>query len=293
MEEEERQNTHVPVYCYGWKGDEEADKLQDCERHVDVVEFTSQKSCSRKQASASTHFFQYKMNPEHDIATHISVLEALASQLNALGEVTSDSAVRTKIVCTLKSEYKNALLAWDNVPQAEQTIEKLQSRLLKEELLNSKREDADEGSSQALCSHSKKSEKSNCNNTQKKQSRKDSIKELKSRTKCHNCREIGHWAKDCEIPKKRGHNSKKKSEVGSRSHVNTVCSESMAFTISESPNNQDLWYADGGASEHMIDKREWFMTWKPVERGFWPIYVASKRKLWIAAKGDIAIKRLV
>lgn len=43
----------------------------------------------------------------------------------------------------------------------------------------------------------------------------------------------------------------------------------------------------------MIDKREWFMIWKFVERGFWLIYVVSKRKLWIVVKGDIVIKCLV
>lgn len=79
------------------------------------------------------------MNPKHEIVTHISVIGAIANQLNVLGETTNQSAFLTKIIYTIPSEYKYVLSTWDNVLAAEQIIVKLQSRLLKDELLSSKR----------------------------------------------------------------------------------------------------------------------------------------------------------
>lgn len=41
---------HVLIYYYRLKSDEEFNKLWDCKRHVDTVEFISQKSYNKEQA---------------------------------------------------------------------------------------------------------------------------------------------------------------------------------------------------------------------------------------------------
>ncbi|UYV67553.1 hypothetical protein LAZ67_5001179 [Cordylochernes scorpioides] len=80
-------------------------------------------------------FFEYKMNPNDNIATHISKVETLAQQMKDLGEPISDVALITKIICSLPDKYKNFITAWDSVSSEEKTLENLTARLLKEESL--------------------------------------------------------------------------------------------------------------------------------------------------------------
>ncbi len=70
---------------------------------------------------------------EHDVMTHISTIEQLASQLNDLKEPISESQLITKILVTLPSSFRYFLSVWDNVPSDQKTIQLLTQRLLKEE----------------------------------------------------------------------------------------------------------------------------------------------------------------
>ncbi|UYV77007.1 hypothetical protein LAZ67_14002800 [Cordylochernes scorpioides] len=46
-------------------------------------------------------FFEYKMNPNDNIASHISKVETRAQQMKDLGEPISDVALITKVICSL------------------------------------------------------------------------------------------------------------------------------------------------------------------------------------------------
>ncbi|UYV63270.1 K02A2.6-like, partial [Cordylochernes scorpioides] len=80
-------------------------------------------------------FFEYKMNPNDNIASHIFKVETQAQQMKDLGEPISDVALITKIICSLPDKYKNFVTAWDSVSSEENTLENLTARLLKEESL--------------------------------------------------------------------------------------------------------------------------------------------------------------
>lgn len=80
-------------------------------------------------------FFEYQYQPDHDIMTHITEVETMASQLSDVEAPVSDIQIMTKILCTLPPSYRGFTTAWDSVPAAEKTIALLTSRLLKEETM--------------------------------------------------------------------------------------------------------------------------------------------------------------
>ena len=50
-------------------------------------------------------FFEYQYQPDHDIMTHITEVETMASQLSDVEAPVSDIQIMTKILCTLPPSY--------------------------------------------------------------------------------------------------------------------------------------------------------------------------------------------
>ena len=57
-----------------------------------------------------------------------------------------------------------------------------------------------------------------------------------------------------------------------------------------SPSPSTSWIADTGASEHMTGNRLWFINFKSVPEGVWPVKFADNSITWVAGVGDIQIK---
>jgi hypothetical protein len=75
-------------------------------------------------------FFEYQFQPDHDIMTHITEIETMASQPQDVEAPVSEIQFITKIICTLPPSYRSFTTAWDSVPAAEKTIALLTSRIL-------------------------------------------------------------------------------------------------------------------------------------------------------------------
>ncbi|RWS00242.1 Retrovirus-related Pol polyprotein from transposon TNT 1-94-like protein, partial [Dinothrombium tinctorium] len=58
-------------------------------------------------------FYNYKMDPSDNIACHISKVKQLANELSNIGETVSDSALITKIICSLPQKFSSFVIAWD------------------------------------------------------------------------------------------------------------------------------------------------------------------------------------
>lgn len=50
-----------------------------------------------------------------------------------------------------------------------------------------------------------------------------------------------------------------------------------------------IWIADSGASEHMTDKRGWFIDFQPIPEFCWSVNTANDHKLWVRGTGDILV----
>lgn len=80
-------------------------------------------------------FFEYQIQPDHDVMSHITEIETMAIQLQDVGAPVSPLQIMTKIICTLPPSYRSFTTAWDSVPAKEKTFALLTSRLLKEETM--------------------------------------------------------------------------------------------------------------------------------------------------------------
>ncbi|UYV67996.1 hypothetical protein LAZ67_5002745, partial [Cordylochernes scorpioides] len=221
------------------------------------------------------------MNPNDNIATHISKVETLAQQMKDLGEPISDVALITKIICSLPDKYKNFITAWDSVSSEEKTLENLTARLLKEESLQDHWDSS--GNSKpdnALMTFSKFNRNSTASN--KQQQHQQSIKDKKKNTHCGYCKKKGHWWKECY---------KRKEEKGQRPSSSSR-DDSCAFSAETSAflaETKDSWIADSGATDHMTFRREWFSTFEEIPEGVHPVCLGDGKKIYAKGKGNIDI----
>lgn len=88
-----------------------------------------------------TKFYQYRMDPKDDVATHITKVEGLARALKDMGEEPTQTAVMAQILNSLPSSYRGFVSAWDSTPEKDQTMANLTARLLKEQELDRKMDD--------------------------------------------------------------------------------------------------------------------------------------------------------
>ncbi|UYV64540.1 hypothetical protein LAZ67_3001142 [Cordylochernes scorpioides] len=226
--------------------------------------------------------FEYKMNTNDNIATHISKVETLAQQMKDLGEPISDVALITKIICSLPDKYKNFITAWDSVSSEEKTLENLTARLLKEESLQDHWDSS--GNSKpdnALMTFSKFNRNSTASN--KQQQHQQSIKDKKKNTHCGYCKKKGHWWKECY---------KRKEEQKGQQPSSSARDDSCAFSAETSAflaETKDSWIADSGATDHMTFRREWFSTFKEIPEGVHPVCLGDGKKIYAKGKGNIDI----
>ncbi|UYV82085.1 K02A2.6-like [Cordylochernes scorpioides] len=227
-------------------------------------------------------FFEYKMNPNANIASHISKVETQAQQMKDLGEPISDVALITKIICSLPDKYKNFITAWDSVSSEEKTLENLTARLLKEESLQDHWDySGNFKPDNALMTFSKFNRNSTASN--KQQQHQQSIKDKKNKTHCGYCKKKGHWWKECY---------KRKEEQKGQQPSSSVRDDSCAFSDETSAfltETKDSWIADSGATDHMTFRREWFSTFEEIP-GVHPVCLGDGKKIYAKAMNSYCSK---
>ncbi|KAG0573956.1 hypothetical protein KC19_VG224800, partial [Ceratodon purpureus] len=178
-----------------------------------------------------------RMKPDAAVVDHISNIEQLAHQ--------------------------------DSVPRAEQTIESLTLRLLKEESRNKVQEFMENEEEKAFFSSRGQGSSSGRRLLSVEEKRKHAAKiaELKKKTKCRRCGKHGHWERECPDGRKDGDSEKaSRKTIESKqlkSEAHAVITEdfdegnSSAFMVYVGDRSEDdAWYLDGGATDHMTDRLE-------------------------------------
>ncbi|KAK9703928.1 hypothetical protein QE152_g29002 [Popillia japonica] len=124
------------------------------------------------------------------------------------------------------------------------------------------------------------------NKTKKKPKQKVNIDELKKKTKCYVCHQIGHWFKECShrknLPNKSGNNDKNQSAVW--------CCVVRYHKTENS--DTDFWYADSGASSHMTYHRKWFPEYHEYTDKYF-VEIVDRKYLEIVGVGTILIEARV
>lgn len=57
--------------------------------------------------------------------------------------------------------------------------------------------------------------------------------------------------------------------------------DSSTFMVhdAEHVDDADAWYMDGGAIDHMINRLDWFVSFKTILQGQWHVMTADNRRL--------------
>ncbi|KAJ0171987.1 hypothetical protein K1T71_012750 [Dendrolimus kikuchii] len=188
-------------------------------------------------------FFSYKKDQGDDIATHMSKLKNIWTQLNI--ELKKDNNRELpellficKILDTLEESFFPFKSSWLLQPKADPTIENLTSHLCAFERALKIKSDT---SQEVLV----------VNKTVQK-------KKPKAK-KCHYCSQKGHWVRDC--PKWIGDGRPPKpSESGTNTspQVQNITLIVVNACSSERLSDRDNWFVDNGATVHITNRGDFF-----------------------------------
>ena len=112
---------------------------------------------------------------------------------------------------------------------------------------------------------------------------------------CWECGKFGHIRKNCWLLPGNERPNSSSSEKRRSNRNNNMAPEKtrqrdaivgeMLITPMEREDRSTSWILDSGASEHICDKREWYVTYKTLKNH--PIRIGDGRILHAVAKGDI------
>jgi hypothetical protein len=81
-------------------------------------------------------YYQYAFEPGNSVMAHISAIEGMAIQLTDLGVEIGATQLMTKILLTLPPSFQSFQSAWDLLPDQENTLATLTSKLVLAETMN-------------------------------------------------------------------------------------------------------------------------------------------------------------
>ena len=133
-------------------------------------------------------FVDYKFNKGDNIATHVAKIEMMAHNLEDIGQKMSEEQIISKLITSLPSEYRHVLTAWKSMLAEQKTRKTLIMRVFEEEAMNKmlKTKEIEETDSALLVKTRRDEHIESRYNSER-------IKEMKKKSRCHGCGEIGHW----------------------------------------------------------------------------------------------------
>ena len=262
------------------------------------------RNAAENQHVLQQRFFEYQLQPDHDIMTHITEIEMMAMQLEDVGAPVTPLQIMTKIICTLPPSYRSFTTSWDSVPAADKTLALLTSRLLKEEAMarrwNRGQQHADDAAFFAYnfptqIQQPPPTERPPHTQQRGRGGRGRGGRRGGSRNRpyfqCTYCHKAWHTIDACrkrvfdEAAAKAGGSSalsadsnkpsttEEKGLMSSSSHIAARCLTD--------------WYADSGATQHMSDQRSFFKTFTSVEPNTWMVNGIGNARLSVLGYGNI------
>lgn len=232
-------------------------------------------------------FFNYKKNSEDDIATHISKLKHLWSELkqelikdNEDNPDLPDLFLICKILGTLPDVYFTFKSSWMLMSKSDRTVDNLTNQLCAYEKALKSAEDEPAKQETLVADSSRQSFQ-----------QKNSMKKRKKKFFCKYCKMNNHtvnicrkWIADGKPPLP---NTSRKGSMESNLTVLAVTSAVM-----HSKCDDDAWYVDNGATSHITNDRNSFQKFQPFSTHH-SVTTANGDTIEAVGKGDVDIEAVV
>lgn len=262
-------------------------------------------------------FINCKMEAQTKIADHVAHIVSLAQRLKDMNMEQQQPVVIAKILSSLPAKYDNVRTAWYAVRKVDQTIEKLTDHLVNEEALQNLRMGTakEEGTQEAYFAKTNRggpgSQKGNAGT---------------KRYNCNYCGKFGHSARDCfkrKAKQQGGHqqgghqrgahhqggNHQGGYHQGQSMVAQANCPPSVASQPATQPptsygradlftmeaesfvclQDDDSWFADSGATEHMCFRRDWFVNMEIFANKEFPVRVGNGNFVYAHGRGDVQV----
>jgi len=264
-----------------------------------LTQINSDSSQHNKQHTLS-RFFNYQVAPGTSILDAYADIESIARSLLDIRIPMSSAAVVTKIVSALPDATYGAFKkAWDSVPDAHQTMDRLLARLRKEEL-ETKEFSETETMNQvtAVSSKHKGFQKQEANGQRK------SLEKGKRKGKCNNCGIPGHWARECRKPKQdnnegnqhqtRGNQRDSRSKFTKRNDDKDSVNDCNAFMVRSThlETASCTWFSDSGASKHFTGRKDWLVNYEEYEHPL-PVSLTNNKNVDALGEGTVQMEALI
>jgi transposase InsO family protein len=193
-----------------------------------------------------------KMSEGDALSTHINMLKTLAEQLAAIGAQTSEEDLVMTLLMSLPPSYEHFITALESVNESELTYDYVVAKLLNFDL-RKKENGAPSGESALVMQH----------------------KSDPSKFICFYCKESGHFKKDCP-----------KLKIKRFERANNVKDESseMVFIAGDGA-DQQCWYIDSGATQHMSGDRAAFVEYENIAPK--AVYMGDNNKQDAVGQGSV------
>ena len=272
-----------------------------------LAQINSDASVLNKQHTL-TKFYNYKISEGQSVVEGYAEIEELSRSLAEIGINMDESAVVTKIVSAMPDKHTAFKKAWDSVPDAEQTLSRLLSRLRKEELEQGqvKEETHEDQQPSAFFTKGGKRFRKPCPSDKTPQ-RGSYPKGVKKKGNCHNCGKPGHWARECkrgttsnedertDYFEDRRSNSDYKRGRPRREHDTSVneCKAMMGrLSTNVEKTTQDAWISDSGATNHFSGQKDWFQNFRAYESPR-TVNLTNNTTVQALGQGDVPMEALI
>lgn len=240
-------------------------------------------------------FINAKMDTADTMADYIAKIVSLAQRLKDMRMEQKEPVVIAKILASLPEKYDNVRTAWYTVPRENQRLDKLTDHLINEEaMLNMRKQEVGANNDrEAYYARGKNYNRKFRENDKRDQKSGTHSDNNEKRGNCHFCKKPGHWARDCQAKKTFLSKKNKSHSLLTENSRDTDDRNAELFNVESkvlSNSEDDTWYADSAATEHLCMKRECYKKLNMFNNNNNKVRVGDGGLLTAVGIGDIDIK---
>ena len=111
--------------------------LNHCCRDVQNNQNQHARTAADNRLLLLTEFTDYKLQPGHNVTSHVTAIELIWNRLKDIGENIQESQVMSEILSTLPPVYRQFYSVWNNSnPEEGQSVKTPLKKLQEEEAIN-------------------------------------------------------------------------------------------------------------------------------------------------------------